>query len=388
MVERNRRLEDALCAKYSASACSLAEVLLQTGSPQGAERFKEALQQESDLDAKILQMASNYGQITCRALCRDMAVALPQELQDLIYEHLFSSECDTVVVGTLDFDCTCPTPVYENHYWLGVGHDPSTCHERCCFSESDILNDKSWDADWDTDPSCRIHSYVYGGFDKSLYDASFFEEETLRRIAKTWYSMKVLDLGPDWHILPLVLDDDTWDLDMLPKNHIRAIKFELEGYLRSVHTSYGYQLGETSLQHCFRFRELKHTLAGFMEPLYDLCERGQPGGMVLITIEIRIYWLENPDNWITTQKMDSLNELFTLLRILQEKGLRVLVFPKGEHGHNKWVLRALKGKVPTFEYWWEVVKTAMDSLQSLDEEKDIVLPDSDQVWHSLLDIEG
>ena len=310
-----------------------------------------------------------------------MAVALPQGLQDLIYGHLFSSECDTVVVGSLDFDCTCPTPNYENHYWLGAGHVPDT-------SQCDVINDEGFDVDWETDPSCRIHSYVYGGFDKGLYNSNFFDEATLRRIAKTWYSMKVLDLGPEWQILPLVLDDDTWDLDMLPKDHIRAIRFELDGFLRPVHTRYGYQLGETSLQHCIRFRELKQTLVAFMEPLYGLCERGQPGGMVLITIDILTYWFENPDHWLTAQKIGSLNELFSLLRTLQEEGLRVLVFPKGEHGHDKSVLRTLKGKVPTFEDWWEVVKTVMDSLQTLDEEKNILLSGSDRVWYGLLDIEG
>ena len=59
MVERNRRLEDALCAKYSASASSLPELILQKDSLQKAERFKEALQQEIDLDAEVLQMASD-----------------------------------------------------------------------------------------------------------------------------------------------------------------------------------------------------------------------------------------------------------------------------------------------------------------------------------------
>jgi hypothetical protein len=88
--------------------------------------------------------------------------------------------------------------------------------------------------------------------------------------------------------------------------------------------------------------------------------------------------------------MDSLNELFSLLGILQEEGLRVLVFPKGEWEHelSKWTLRALNGKVPTFEDWWEVVKTVMTSPHSLDKEEDIVLSKTNQEWYRMLGIEN
>jgi hypothetical protein len=425
VAERNRRLKLAFCAKYSTSPWFLPDLrgdVHENGSQQEAERFEEALQQEDDSDAEVLQLATNYGQIACRALCQNMVVTLPKELRDMIYEHLFSCEGDTVLVDGGDFACDCPTSDEEDSDYVDDSEVSETSHtdalrdeekdnnagddkavsdeevdyEYGLFSDSEeTIDNEAPGADGEMEPSCRVHSYGYEGKrNKDFYNSGFFDEETLREIAKTWYRMKILDLDQDWKVLPPVLVDDTWGLGLLPKDHIRAIKLELDHFMRPVPGRQGCILRGPSLQRCYRFRELENTLAAFMKPLYGLRE----GGMVLITIEIPEHWLENPDDYFTTLCMDSLKELFSLLGILQEdrstftkeplRGLRVLVFPTGEHARNKWALRALNGRVPTFENWWKVGKTVMGSPKSLDKGEDIVLSKTDHEWYRMLNVEN
>jgi hypothetical protein len=200
--------------------------------------------------------------------------------------------------------------------------------------------------------------------------------------------MKILDLDSYcWQVLPPVLIDDTWGLGLLPKDHIRGIKFKLGNFLQPVPKRQECYWRGPSLQRCDRFRELENTLVAFTKPLYGLCKRGERGGMVLITLDVFDHWLKDPDHYLSTECFDGLKGLFSLLGILQEEGLRVLVLPTGKHGHSKWTLRALNGRVPTFEYWWEVVKTVMGSFQGLDKEEDVVLSKTDHEWYRMLGTE-